>query len=35
VTAILTPLVTGWCHKHFEGQQSNIKAATDKAASAA
>ena len=35
VTAILTPLVTSWCHKHFEGQQSNSKAATDKAASAA
>ena len=35
VTAILTPLVTSWCYKHFEGQQSNSKAATDKAASAA
>ena len=35
VTAILTPLVTSWCHKHCEGQQSNSKATTDKAASAA
>lgn len=35
VTAILTPLVTSWCYKHFEGQQSNGKATTDKAASAA
>ena len=35
VTAILTPLVTSWCYKHFEGQQSNSKATTDKAASAA
>ena len=35
VTAILTPLVTSWCHKHFEGQQSNSKATTDKASAAA
>lgn len=35
VTAILTPLVTSWCYKHFEGQQSNSKATTDKAAAAA
>ena len=35
VTAILTPLVTSWCYKHFEGQQSNGKATTDKASAAA
>ena len=35
VTAILTPLVTSWCYKHFQGQQSNSKAATGSAASAA
>ena len=35
VTAILTPLVTSWCYKHFEGKQSSKKAATDKAAAAA
>lgn len=35
VTAILTPLVTSWCYKHFEGQQSNSKATTDKASAAA
>ena len=34
VTAILTPLVTSWCYKHFEGQ-GNSKATTDKAAAAA
>ena len=34
VTAILTPLVTSWCYKHFEGQ-GNGKAPTDKAAAAA
>ena len=35
VTAILTPLVTSWCYKHFEGKQSNEKTAADKAAAAA
>ncbi len=35
VTAILTPLVTSWCYKHFEGKQDNEKTATDKAAAAA
>ena len=36
VTAILTPLVTSWCYKHFEGQgNGNSKATTDKAAAAA
>ncbi len=35
VTAILTPLVTSWCYKHFEGQQSNGKTTTDKASAAA
>ncbi len=35
VTAILTPLVTSWCYKHFEGQQSNGKATTNKASAAA
>lgn len=34
VTAILTPLVTSWCYKHFGGQ-GNGKATTDKAAAAA
>ena len=34
VTAILTPLVTSWCYKHFEGQ-GHSKATTDKAAAAA
>ena len=35
VTAILTPLVTSWCYKHFEGKESSKKATTDKAAAAA
>ena len=36
VTAILTPLVTSWCHKHFEGQgNGDSKATTDKASAAA
>ena len=34
VTAILTPLVTSWCYKHFEGQ-GHSKATTDKASAAA
>ena len=34
VTAILTPLVTSWCYKHFEGQ-GHSKATTDKATAAA
>ena len=37
VTAILTPLVTSWCYKHFEGQShgESKNATTDKAATAA
>lgn len=32
VTAILTPLVTSWCYKHFEGQgNGDSKATADKA----
>ena len=37
VTAILTPLVTSWCYKHFEGQGhgDSKKAAADRVTAAA